>query len=218
MVNDFVLSYLLAKSQALRANSDYDDDDSDHSSVEMLTMDDPDAGSKSGLNDAITNKVSAGYVPPSITVPSTYPVSLHDLTYPSPGSPDNFVVNSNDTPFGSTEVFIIKVRSPKLNAAEESRLSRRSTLTLMMIAPKGMIITWREVCTRQDFGWTTRVKNQEQQSNQDAQSSQEERDETECPVKTGWAPRNADGIPREPKWQGGPIHNNFPTKHERANE
>jgi hypothetical protein len=69
-------------------------------------MDDPDAGSESGVNDAITNKVLTGYVPPSITIPSTYPRSLHDLTYPPPNSPDNFAVNPNYTPFGSTEVSI----------------------------------------------------------------------------------------------------------------
>jgi hypothetical protein len=45
---------------------------------------------------------------------------------------------------------------------------------------------------RQDFGGTTRVETQKQLSNQDAQTSRRERDETECPVMTGRAPHNAD--------------------------
>jgi hypothetical protein len=36
----------------------------------------------------------------------------------------------------------------------------------------------------------------DRQSNQDAQSSQRERDETECPVMTGRAPHNADSTQR----------------------
>jgi hypothetical protein len=46
---------------------------------------------------------------------------------------------------------IIKVRSPKLNTAEECRPSIKSTLTLITKAPAGMIREWRGVC-RQDFG------------------------------------------------------------------
>jgi hypothetical protein len=53
--HDFVGRHLLVEWQALLANSDYDDDDSDHSSVDMFTMDDKDARWESGVNDAITN-------------------------------------------------------------------------------------------------------------------------------------------------------------------
>jgi hypothetical protein len=45
---------------------------------------------------------------------------------------------------------IIKVRSPKLNAAEECGSSMKSTLTLMTKAPAGMIRKCRGV-SRQDF-------------------------------------------------------------------
>jgi hypothetical protein len=59
----------------------------------------------------------------------------------------------------------------------------------------------RKAC-RQDFGGTTRVETQKQQSNQDAQTSRRERDETECPVMTGWAPHNADGTQRTETTKG----------------
>jgi hypothetical protein len=90
---DFVRPHLSVESQNLLANCDYDDDDPNHSSsVDMFTMDDPDAGSESGVDDAITNEVLPGYVPPSTTVPLTHPASLHDLTY-QPDSTDAFVAN-----------------------------------------------------------------------------------------------------------------------------
>jgi hypothetical protein len=68
----------------------------------------------------------------------------------------------------------------------------------MTTAPAGIIRKWQEVC-RQDFGWTTKVENQEQQSNQDAQTSRKEMDETECPVKTGWVLCTMLTVPRELK-------------------
>jgi hypothetical protein len=42
----------------------------------------------------------------------------------------------------------------------------------------------------------------DQQSDQDAQSSRRERDETECPVMTGRAPHNADGTQRTETTKG----------------
>jgi hypothetical protein len=70
---------------------------------------------------------------------------------------------------------MIKVRSPKLNAAEDCGSSMKSTLTLMTAPPAGIIRKWRKVC-RQDFGGTTKVETREQQSNQDAQTSRKEMD------------------------------------------
>jgi hypothetical protein len=46
------------------------------------------------------------------------------------------------------------------------------------------------------------VETQKQQSKQDAQMSQRERDETECPVMTGRAPYNADGTQRTETTKG----------------
>jgi hypothetical protein len=96
---------------------------------------------------------------------------------------------------------MIKVRSPKLNAAEDFGLSRKSTLTLMMVEQPEGIKRRRKAC-RQDFRGTTRVETQKQQSNQDAQTSRRERDETECPVMTGRAPHNADGTQRSETTKG----------------
>jgi hypothetical protein len=42
--HDFVRRHLSVESQNLLARSDYDDDDSNHSSADVLTMDDPNAG------------------------------------------------------------------------------------------------------------------------------------------------------------------------------
>jgi hypothetical protein len=53
---DFVRFPLSGQSPHLLAYSEYDDDDFDQSSVDMFTMDDPDAGSESGDNDAITGE------------------------------------------------------------------------------------------------------------------------------------------------------------------
>jgi hypothetical protein len=64
------------------------------------------------VDDGITNEVLPRVVPPSITVPLTYPVSLHDLNYP-PNLTDNFAANPDNTPFGSTEV------SSELEVAEK---------------------------------------------------------------------------------------------------
>jgi hypothetical protein len=96
---------------------------------------------------------------------------------------------------------MIKVRSPKLNAAEDYGSSRKSTLTLMTAEHPEGIKRRRKAC-RQDFGGTTRVKTQKQQSKQDAQTSQRERDETECPVMTVWTPHNADGTQRTETTKG----------------
>jgi hypothetical protein len=96
---------------------------------------------------------------------------------------------------------MIKVRSPKLNAAEDFGPSRKSTLTLMTAEQPEGIERRRKAC-RQDFGGTTRAETQKQQSNQDAQSSQRETDETECPVMTGRAPHNADGTQRTETTKG----------------
>jgi hypothetical protein len=96
---------------------------------------------------------------------------------------------------------MIKVRSPKLNAAEDFRSSRKSTLTRMTAEQPEGIKRKRKAC-RRDFGGTTRVKIQKQQSKQDAQTSQRERDEMECPVMTGWAPHNADGTKRTKTTKG----------------
>jgi hypothetical protein len=96
---------------------------------------------------------------------------------------------------------MIKVRSSKLNAAEDFGSSRKSTLTLMIAEqPEG--IKRRQKACRQDFGGTTRVETQKQQSNQDAQSSLRERDETEYPVMTGRGAYNADGIQRTETTKG----------------
>jgi hypothetical protein len=96
---------------------------------------------------------------------------------------------------------MIKVRSPKLNAAKDFGSSRKSTLTLMTAEqPEGKKRRWK-TC-RQDFGRTTRVETQKQQSNQDAQMSRRERDETESPVMTGQAPHNADGTQRSETTKG----------------
>ncbi len=46
------------------------------------------------------------------------------------------------------------------------------------------------------------METQKQQSNQDAQTSPEERAETECPVMTGRAPHNADGTQRTETTEG----------------
>jgi hypothetical protein len=95
-----------------------------------------------------------------------------------------------------------KVRSSKLNAAEDFGSSRKSPLTLMTAEqPAGIQRRRRKAC-RQDFGGTTRVETQKQQSNQDAQTSQKERDETERPVMTGQAPHNADGTQRTETTKG----------------
>ena len=64
--HDFVRRHLLVASQNLLANGNYYKDGSNHSSVDMFTMDDPDARSESGVDDAITNEALPGYVPPSI--------------------------------------------------------------------------------------------------------------------------------------------------------
>jgi hypothetical protein len=71
----------------------------------------------------------------------------------------------------------------------------------MTAAPAGIRRRWRKVC-RQDFGGTTKVETREQQSNQDAQMSQKDMDETECPVKTCRAPHNADGTQRTEMTKG----------------
>jgi hypothetical protein len=97
---------------------------------------------------------------------------------------------------------MMEVRSPKLNAAEDFGSSRKSTLTLMTAEqPAGIKRRRRKAC-RQDFGGTTRVETQKQQSKQDAQTSQRERDETECPVMTGQAPHNANGTQRTETTKG----------------
>jgi hypothetical protein len=96
---------------------------------------------------------------------------------------------------------MIKVRSPKLNTMEDFGPSRKSTLTLMTAEQQEGIKRRRKAC-RQDFGGTTRVETQKQQSNQDAQTSGRERDETECPVITGQAPHNADGTQRTETTKG----------------
>jgi hypothetical protein len=55
------------------------------------------------------------------------------------------------------------------------------------------------------------VETQKQQSKQDAETSQRERDETECPVKASPAPHNADGTQRTETTKGtGPPQ--FPNK------
>jgi hypothetical protein len=69
---------------------------------------------------------------------------------------------------------MIKVRSPKLNAAENFGSSRKSTLTLMTAEQPEGVKRRRKACS-QDFGGTTRVETQKQQSEQDAQTSQRER-------------------------------------------
>jgi hypothetical protein len=89
---------------------------------------------------------------------------------------------------------MIKVRSPKLNAAEDFGSSRKSTLTLMTAEQPEGIERRRKAC-RQDFGGTTRVETQKQ-------LSRRERDETECPVMTGRAPHNADGTQRTETTKG----------------
>jgi hypothetical protein len=68
-----------------------------------------------------------------------------------------------------------------------------------------------KVC-RQDFGGTTKVETQEQQSNQDAQTSRKKVDETEFPVKTGRAPHNADGTQRTEMTKGGTDPSQFSNK------
>jgi hypothetical protein len=50
-----VRRHLLVESQNLLACYDYDDDDSDQSSVDKFTMDDPDTGSESGVNNSSTS-------------------------------------------------------------------------------------------------------------------------------------------------------------------
>jgi hypothetical protein len=98
---------------------------------------------------------------------------------------------------------MIKARSHKLNAAEDFGSSRKSTLTLMTAEQPEGIKRRRQKACRQDFGGTTRVETQKQQSNQDAQTSQMERDATECPVMTGRAPHNsADGTQRSETTKG----------------
>jgi hypothetical protein len=96
---------------------------------------------------------------------------------------------------------MIKVRSPKLNAAEDFGSSRKSTLTLMTAEQPDGIKRRLKAC-RQDSGGTTRVERQEQQSKQDAQMSRRERDETECPAMTGRAPHNADSTQRTETTKG----------------
>jgi hypothetical protein len=96
---------------------------------------------------------------------------------------------------------MIKVRSLKLNAAEDFGSSRKSTLTLMTAEQPEGIKRRRKAC-RQDFGGTTRVETQKQQSNQDAQRSPRKRDETGCPVMTGQVPHNADGTQRTETTKG----------------
>jgi hypothetical protein len=96
---------------------------------------------------------------------------------------------------------MIKVRSSKLNAAEAFGSSKKSTLTLMTAEQPEGIKRRRKAC-RQDFGGTTRVETQKQQSKQDAQMSQRERDEMECPVMTAWAPHNDDGTQRTEPTKG----------------
>jgi hypothetical protein len=96
---------------------------------------------------------------------------------------------------------MIKVRSPKLKAAEDFGSSRKSTLTLMTAEQPEGIKRRRKAC-RQDVGATTRVETQKQQSNQDAQTNRRERDETECPVMTGRVPHNADGTQRTETTKG----------------
>jgi hypothetical protein len=103
---DFVCRHLLVESQNILAWYDYDDDDdSDQSSVDKFTMDDPDTGSESGVNNSITDESMPGVVPPSISVPLNNPASLDDLAYQRK-STNNFAGNPIDAPLGSTEVSI----------------------------------------------------------------------------------------------------------------
>jgi hypothetical protein len=81
--------------------------------------------------------------------------------------------------------------------------------------PEG--IKRRQKACSQDFGGTTRVETQKQQSKQDAQTSRRERDETECPVMTGRAPHNADRTQRTETTKGTHPPQFPPTKHARAN-
>jgi hypothetical protein len=102
---DFVRRPLSVESQNLLACYDYDDDDSDQSSVDKFTMDDPDPESESGVNNSITDENMPGVVPPSTSVSLNNSPSLDDLAY-QPESTNNFAGNPIDPPLGSTEVFI----------------------------------------------------------------------------------------------------------------
>jgi hypothetical protein len=61
---DFVRRHLSVESQNLLACYDYDedDDDSDQSSVDKFTINDPDTGSESGVNNLITDENMPGPV------------------------------------------------------------------------------------------------------------------------------------------------------------
>jgi hypothetical protein len=102
---DFVRRHLSVESQNLLACYDYDDDDSDQSSVDKFTMDDPDPESESGVNNLVTDENMPGVVPPSISVSLNNSPSLDDLAY-QPESTNHFAGNPIDAPLGSTEVSI----------------------------------------------------------------------------------------------------------------
>jgi hypothetical protein len=127
---DFVRCHLSVELQNLLACYDYDDDDdSDQPSVDMFTMDDPDTGSESGVNNLITDENIPGVVPPSISVPLNNPVSLDDLAY-QPESTNDFTGNPNDAPSGSTEVSIelevAKKYSHELFTRQEQSMTKLS--------------------------------------------------------------------------------------------
>ena len=71
---DFVRGHLSVELQNLLACYDYDDDDdSEQSSVDKFTMDDPDTELESAVNNSITDANMPGVVPPSISVPLNNP-------------------------------------------------------------------------------------------------------------------------------------------------
>ena len=133
---DFVRRHLSVESQILLADSDYNDDDSDQSSDHTFTMDDPDSGSELGVKDAITDELFPGLSPPSILESTNNPASLADPAY-QPAVTDDFTVNTNGAPLGSTEVSIELEVAEKYNHKHFSRQEQSMANLLSLFSSTG---------------------------------------------------------------------------------
>jgi hypothetical protein len=133
---DFVRRRLSVELQNLLACYDYDDDDSDQSSVDKFTMDDPDTGSESGVNNSITDENMPGVVSPSISVPLNNPASLDDLAY-QPKATNDFSENPIDAPLGSTEVSIELEVAEKYSHKLFTRQEQSMTKLLSLFSSSG---------------------------------------------------------------------------------
>ena len=99
-------------------------------------MDDPDSGSELGVKDAITDELFPGLAPPSILESTNNPASLADPTY-QPAVTDDFTVNTNGAPLGSTEVSIELEVAEKYNHKHFSRQEQSMAKLLSLFSSTG---------------------------------------------------------------------------------